>query len=87
MDWKDDVLAKKMQRITGKEEIMLSDVWELTSLSLSGIYGNVSGISDISALSELTNLQDLMCEDNPVEDMSPLETARKNGVSVSDGQY
>ena len=73
MDWKDEDLERKMQNITGKEEIMLSDVWELTSLSLSGgPDGPEWTMSNISALSELKNLTELNLTRNSVSDISAL---------------
>lgn len=73
MDWKGEILERKMQNITGKEEIMLSDVWELTSLNLPGSAdGSDWTISDISALSELKNLTELSLYQNSVSDISAL---------------
>lgn len=79
MDWKDETLERGMQKITGKiseeermmgltceEEIMLSEVWELTELHLGG------DISDISALSELKNLTTLSLTNISASDISAL---------------
>lgn len=69
MEWNDIALEAKMREITGITEgdINLSDIWHLTSLSLSD-----AGISDISALSELTNLTSLQLNGNYLTDISPL---------------
>ncbi len=74
MDWKDDILKWQMQSITEKEEIMLSDVWELTSLHLtvSPASSPDRTISDISALSELKNLTELFLSNHSVSDISAL---------------
>ena len=69
MDWKDDMLEAEMRGITGigEGDIMLSDVWGMTELSLSNC-----GIEDISALEELTNLRTLDLNFNRISDISPL---------------
>lgn len=71
MDWRDEALAAAMANITGisDRDIMLSDVWELKSLWLSGYYG----ISDVSALAELTNLTSLSLSQTGISDISALE--------------
>lgn len=38
MDWKDEFLAWQMRQITGKEEVMLSEVWEMSSLTINGAF-------------------------------------------------
>lgn len=69
MDWGDEALAAGMAQLTGitDRDIMLSDVWELTSLRLVNYQ-----ISDISALAELGNLTDLTLGRNQISDISAL---------------
>ena len=68
MEWGDDALKEAMQEFLKKEgDILLSDVYELSALSLRD-----KGIKDISSLSELTNLTYLDLAGNAVEDASAL---------------
>ncbi|MBQ3392998.1 MAG: leucine-rich repeat domain-containing protein [Lachnospiraceae bacterium] len=69
MDWGDENLEAGMRTATGIQdgEIMLSDVYEMTELSLANC-----GIRSIDALGELTNLEFLDLNFNAVEDVSPL---------------
>ena len=57
MDWKDPALETAMREVTGikNRDIMLSDVYKLTSLQL-----NENGIEKVDALNELVNLQRLV---------------------------
>ncbi len=68
MIWSDPALEEAMKEVTGKDNIYLHDLWNLTDLNLKG-----KGISDISSLSELTNLTSLILSDNQISDISPLE--------------
>ncbi|MCM1025120.1 MAG: leucine-rich repeat domain-containing protein [Roseburia sp.] len=69
MVWGDSNLETAMRRILGIAEgdIMLSDVWEMRTLSLSS-----SGISDVSALAELQNLTEVTLFGNQISDVTPL---------------
>lgn len=73
MDWQDAALAAKMAELTGitDREILLSDVWELTTLSFGH---DPLDISDISALGELTNLTSLQLSNTNVSDIGPLSS-------------
>ena len=87
MSWGDAELEKAMREITGIQDrdIMLSDVWELTSLDLSD-----TQVSDISVLGGLTNLQELDLYNTSVSDISVLrnltnlKTLDLSGTQVSD---
>lgn len=69
MDWKDKALEAAMREVTGiaDRDIMLSDVFRMTSLQLNG-----KGIEKVDALNELTNLQSLVLESNGITDISGL---------------
>ena len=60
----------------------INDPFIEEKLEMLGFKVNYNAISDFSVVLELPNLQDIMWEGNPVEDMSPLETARENGVRI-----
>ena len=86
MEWGDDALKEAVQELLGKDgDILLSEVWPLTALSLRD-----RGIRDISSLSELTNLTYLDLAGNAVEDASclsslgSLEQLDLSGNPVSD---
>lgn len=69
IDWQDANLEVAMREITEIQtgDIMLSDVWEITSLDLTE-----RGTSNISALSGLTNLIELSLVNNNISDYSPV---------------
>lgn len=73
MDWQDENLEAFMRKTTGimDRDIMLSDVWELSSLEMEA--KNASTITNISALSELTNLTELELPCG-LQDISPLSS-------------
>lgn len=72
MEWNDEYLEAWMRSITRiyEGDIMLSDVWELTELSI----WNQPSMENISALGELTNLTSLSLYGNKLEDISPLSS-------------
>lgn len=68
IDWRDDALKTAMQELLEKDgDILLSDVWSLSALSLRD-----RGIRDISSLAELTGLTYLDLSGNAIEDASSL---------------
>ena len=71
MVFEDPMLELEIRNMTGIDsgEIMLSDVWALRELSLSGC-----GIKDISALGELKNLEYLDLSANQITDISALSS-------------
>ena len=74
MNWQDQNLEKTMRKITGIEEreIMLSDVYNYTSLSLG-----YSDISNITALTELKNIKKLSLCGNKISDLTILNKIGK----------
>ena len=58
----------------------INDPYTEEKLEALGFSVNYNAISDFSVVLELPDLQYIMWEGNPVEDMSPLETARENGL-------
>lgn len=88
MEWGDEGFKQGMGEITdiAEGDIMHSDVWELTNLTLSerniinitalGELSNLTEgnqISDISPLGSLINLTDLYLDGNSITDYSPLD--------------
>ena len=68
IDWGDDALRDAMRETLQTDgDILLGDVWQLTSLSLRD-----KGIRDISALAELKDLDYLDLSGNDIEDASAL---------------
>ena len=69
IDWKDMNLENAIRELTGIEngDIMLSDVWEFSSLTL-----DYKGIDNIEALGELRNLQFLSLSDNNISNIDAL---------------
>lgn len=94
MNWNDDYLEAIMRKITGisDRDIMLSDVWERTSLNLYHDWDlGETGLTDISALGELINLTDLdinshqqLTDFSPLANLTNLTDLRINQVGVSD---
>ncbi len=82
--WQDEALETAVRRTLHIEasEIRLSDLWDETSLDLSGF-----GITNIETLSELRNLQYLTLDDNEIMDLTPLSSLTSLRVlSVSGNQ-
>lgn len=77
MIWNDEVVEKEMREITGIEfgDIMLSDVWDIKALYLSGTQDN--RIKTIDAISELTNLENLEIKYVRFQDLDALRNLKK----------
>lgn len=69
MEWGDERLEDEMRRITGIDsgDIMLSDVWNYTDLSLDNC-----GIQNVGALAQLQNLRYLSLMSNQITDVTAL---------------
>lgn len=72
----------KNLKVLNVEANYINDSFTEEKLETLGFGVNYNAISDFSIVLELPRLQTLMWEGNPVEDMSPLETARENGVRI-----
>ncbi len=69
MVWMEEEIEEYMRLVTGiyDRDLMLSDVWEVTTVSLYG-----DGLNNIDALGELTNITKLILTSNNIEDISAL---------------
>ena len=76
MNWQDQNLENAMRKITGIEEreIMLSDVYNYTSLNLS-----YYDVSNITALTELKNIKELNLCGDKISDLTILNKIGKIG--------
>ena len=84
IEWKDEGLEAGIRNTLAieTEEIMLSDLWEMTSLSVCDF-----GVQTIEDLSALRNLQYLTLDYNEISDLSPLSSLQKlQSISVAGNQ-
>ncbi len=78
MVWMEDEIEEYMRLVTGiyDRDLMLSDVWEVTTVSLYGC----DDLKNIAALGELTNITYLSLTNNNISDISAL----KNLVNLNE---
>lgn len=84
IEWKDSGLEQGIRNALSLNgtEILLSDLWETTSLDISNY-----SIQNIEALSELSNLQYLTLDSNEISDLSPLSFLKQlQSLSVAGNQ-
>lgn len=84
IEWKDSGLEQGIRNALSLNgtEILLSDLWETTSLDISNY-----SIQSIEDLSELSNLQYLTLDGNEISDLSPLSFLKQlQSLSVAGNQ-